>query len=428
MTGISVYGKGENAVQNVKVSVILPVYNMEDRLGCCLDSVVGQSLKEIEVLCCDDGSTDNSLSVLEKYAGQDERIIIFKQPNKGAGPARNKCIDAARGEFMCFIDADDVYASETVLETLYRAAVEKGAAVSCGFLQIDSNGVLEESPLFREFVSDGNETFVDFRDYQYVGSYQCYLFHSRLIKENHIMFPALRRYQDPPFLLQCLDNAKTALFVPINAYVYRYDDSKNNHLSGESVNDLVKGLRWQVEYAVSHKYEKLLQDTIDRINGYYTECIRRNMKGYELEIIGNLLEIDRLAGAGQMVLDILKIVSYHMETMDFARERILCKLHRLEEKVSIGSKLAVYGAGKIGIDVVREIEADSKYSVAVWIDKYKAGQQKGNICLAGMRELVKEYYDYVLIAIGNEDVARQAKQEIAVITGSATTIILWHEL
>lgn len=415
-------------MKNIKVSVILPVYNMEDCLGRCLDSVIGQTLKEIEVLCCDDGSTDNSLSVLEEYIAYDERIVVFKQSNKGAGPARNKCIEAARGEFMCFIDADDVYASENVLETLYNASVEKGAAVSCGFLQIDCNGTWEESPLFRDFISGGCETFVDFRDYQYVGSYQCYLFRSVLIQENHIMFPALRRYQDPPFLLQCLDIAKTVLFVPINAYVYAYDDSKITNLSSAAINDLVKGLRWQMEYAVSHKYEKLVKDTVGRINSYYTEYIRRGIRGYELEIIGNLLEIDRLAGAGQMVLDILKIVSYYMETMDFARERIRYKLHRLARKIPIGGSLALYGAGKIGIDIVREIEADSRYHLVVWIDKYKAGQLQEDIRLAGMEELTKASYDYLLIAIGNEDICWQIKQEIEEITGSTKQIILWQEL
>ncbi len=415
-------------MQNIKVSVILPVYNMADCLGKCLDSVTGQTLQQIEILCCDDGSTDHSLAVLKEYAGRDERIVILTQPNKGAWSARNKCIEAARGEFVCFIDADDVYASDSVLETLYRAAVKHGAAVSCGHLKIDRNGTLEESPLFRDFAVGGRETFVDFRDYQYVGSYQCYLFRARLIKENNIRFPALRRYQDPPFLLQCLDNAKTVLFVPMDAYVYQYDDQKINRLSSESMNDLVKGLKWQMEYAVSHKYEKLVRDTISRINGYYAEYIRKNMAGYELEIIGNLLEINRLAAKGHIVLDILKIIIFHMEDMDYAKERIRCKLHRLAKDIPVGSKLAVYGAGKAGINAVRGIAEDGRYRLAVWIDKYKAGQQQENIRLAGIEELAKKCYDYIVIAIDREETAFQARQEVAAVTGSDAAIVLWREL
>ena len=129
-----------------------------------------------------------------------------------------------------------------------------------------------------------------------------------------------------------------------------------------------------------------------------------------------------------MVLDILKIVSYYMETMYFARERIRYKLHRLARKIPIGGSLALYGAGKIGIDIVREIEADSRYHLVVWIDKYKAGQLQENIRLAGMEELTKASYDYLLIAIGNEDICWQIKQEIEEITGSTKQIILWQEL
>lgn len=90
-----------------KVSVIIPVYNVEKYLRQCLDSVIGQTLKEIEIICVDDGSTDNSLEILKEYAARDNRITVLSQQNLHAGVARNAGLAVARGEYLHFLDSDD---------------------------------------------------------------------------------------------------------------------------------------------------------------------------------------------------------------------------------------------------------------------------------------------------------------------------------
>ena len=93
-----------------KVSVIIPVYNMEKYLRQALDSVINQTLKDIEIICVDDCSTDNSLKILEEYASKDERFVILKQEqNQGQGVARNRALDIAKGEYIMFLDPDDWY-------------------------------------------------------------------------------------------------------------------------------------------------------------------------------------------------------------------------------------------------------------------------------------------------------------------------------
>lgn len=102
------YGKGESLVMdNPKVSAIIPVYNVEKYLEKCLDSIINQTLKEIEIICIDDGSTDNSISILNKLAQKDNRIKIILQENQGPSAARNAGIDIANGEYLVFIDSDD---------------------------------------------------------------------------------------------------------------------------------------------------------------------------------------------------------------------------------------------------------------------------------------------------------------------------------
>ena len=111
-----------------KVSVIIPVYNVEQYLRECLDSVVNQTLKEIEIICVDDGSTDSSLEILKEYAEKDNRITVMKQTNLHAGVARNAGLAVARGEYLSFLDSDDWF-ELNMLEESYKKACEQNADI-----------------------------------------------------------------------------------------------------------------------------------------------------------------------------------------------------------------------------------------------------------------------------------------------------------
>ena len=104
-----------------KVSIIVPVYNVVDYLSDCLESLVKQTLDDIEIICVNDGSTDSSLIVLEKYEKQYDFIKIINQRNKGLASARNAGIAAAKGEYLGFVDSDDWIDTE-FYEKLYEAA------------------------------------------------------------------------------------------------------------------------------------------------------------------------------------------------------------------------------------------------------------------------------------------------------------------
>lgn len=107
---------------NPKVSIIVPVYNVENYLSECLDSIISQSFDDIEIICINDGSTDDSLSVLENYASKDKRIKIISQENRGIGHARNRGLNISSGDYVLFVDSDDCIFSDTV-ESLYENAV-----------------------------------------------------------------------------------------------------------------------------------------------------------------------------------------------------------------------------------------------------------------------------------------------------------------
>ena len=112
-----------------KVSIILPIYKVEKYLTKCLDSLINQTLSDIEIICIDDCSPDNSIRILREYALKDERIkIINLKENIGAAGARNKGLEVAKGEYLGFVDPDD-YIDLNFYEELYKKALEDGADI-----------------------------------------------------------------------------------------------------------------------------------------------------------------------------------------------------------------------------------------------------------------------------------------------------------
>lgn len=112
----------------IKVSVIIPIYNASEFLEECLDSILEQSLREIEIICIDDGSSDNSLEILRKYEQKDRRVIVISQRNQGAGAARNNGMSVARGEYLSFLDSDDFFEKD-MLKEAYEEAHRSNADV-----------------------------------------------------------------------------------------------------------------------------------------------------------------------------------------------------------------------------------------------------------------------------------------------------------
>ena len=130
-------------MNNPKISVIIPVYNVERYLSECLNSIINQTLKEIEIICVNDGSTDSSLSILKENASKDDRIKIIDKENEGQGYARKVGLDIATGEYILFCDSDDYYAELTVFEELYNCIAEaKTDLVVFNFYRLINNKVV----------------------------------------------------------------------------------------------------------------------------------------------------------------------------------------------------------------------------------------------------------------------------------------------
>ena len=110
------------------ISIIIPVYNTAQYLAECLDSVLAQGFKDIEIICVNDGSTDNSAAILKKYQKKDKRIKVITQKNKGLSGARNAGLKAATGKWVCFLDSDDILPPDA-LAVLYGGVQKTGCKI-----------------------------------------------------------------------------------------------------------------------------------------------------------------------------------------------------------------------------------------------------------------------------------------------------------
>lgn len=113
-----------------KLSIIVPVYNVEKYLSKCLESLIHQTLQDIEIICVDDGSTDSSLEILKSFAKTDSRIKVFSQKNQGQSAARNLALKHAKGEYLGFVDSDD-WVDLDYFEKLYRVAKSSNCDIAC---------------------------------------------------------------------------------------------------------------------------------------------------------------------------------------------------------------------------------------------------------------------------------------------------------
>ena len=151
----------------LKLSIIIPVYNVEQYLRQCIESIINQTLKDIEIICVDDCSTDNSFNVLEEYAKKDERIKIIKHDiNKGLGSARNTGIKFSKGEYIGFIDSDD-YISLDYFENLYNTAKKYNSDITSTLniklYDMNSNKINNSYYNFKkkEYKSDWNLKYIE---------------------------------------------------------------------------------------------------------------------------------------------------------------------------------------------------------------------------------------------------------------------------
>lgn len=265
-----------------KISVIVPVYNVQPYLEKCLKSIKKQTYGNLEILCVNDGSTDSSAEILEKFAQSDLRIRVITQTNSGASAARNAALECASGEYLLFVDGDD-WIDEKTCEIALEAMVKSGAdVVMWSYIrelpgQSRPKNIMEQDRIYGE---EDVEYYLHRRMVGIVGKELSNpenadalctiwgkLYRRKLIEENNIRFFDIRMtgtYEDGLFNLDVFAHAKKAVFLNRHLYHYRRDNissittAYNSRLRDkwETLIDILEG------YAHSPLYKEALSNRI----------------------------------------------------------------------------------------------------------------------------------------------------------------------
>lgn len=244
--------------QELAISIIMPVYNVECYLKKCLDSLLEQTYKNFEVICVDDGSTDSSLDILHQYAAKDKRVRVITQQNQFAGVARNNGLKYAKGEYVLFLDSDDFFEKD-ILANVYTKAVEDKADICLfGARRYDhiSQQFLDMPWVLRTQYFPKHIPFSakDSKDYIFALSSPCpwsKLFRRKFIEENSLEFMPLKRTNDLFFVEAALSKAERITYCK-GAYVnYRINTGTNLQANNqETMLDFYKALLQLKEYLI----------------------------------------------------------------------------------------------------------------------------------------------------------------------------------
>jgi len=369
--------------EHVKISVVVPVYNVQMYLGQCIESILAQSLQEIEVICVNDGSTDNSLKILKKYESVFHKVFVINQNNQGAGPARNRGIDSAHGKYIAFMDPDDYYASNRALEILYFFAEQNNARICCGNMKNTAGEYIR-----KRFTKNENKIFTNLKN---CGAHCCNIYNLEFLRKNKIYYPDYRRFQDPPFLAKAMITAKEFFAVNADVYVYRTNHKELNY-SEEVLINVICGIN------------DIL--TIAKENNFPIEFPLEVLEENRRDILRHSIDRTQKAEVALKKLNntISKVLGEHfIITQDeIIRYRKVCE----DIYAAIKNKLpiVVYGAGEAGKKAVQMIDSMDGNIVGIAVS-----DMEGNPQLLGTHDVNSiKYYSSVcgqitvIVAVGQK--------------------------
>ncbi len=235
----------------VKVSIIVPVYNVENYLEKCLQSLVDQTLKEIEIIVVNDGSKDNSQKIIDRFASKDSRILPLKKENGGLSDARNYAFPYVKGKYVGFVDSDD-YVDSDMFETLYQKIEQEQAdLVECDY-------IWEYDDPSRNVIDHSHIIDSPFTDLRVIACNK--LFRFDIIRKEKLQFPKGLRYEDISFTYQYLPYAKKIVSVdkPFYHYLQRENSIANTqNPKVREIYDILNGV-------LSFYQERGFYDTYDQ--------------------------------------------------------------------------------------------------------------------------------------------------------------------
>lgn len=376
------------------VSVIVPVCNVEAYLRECLDSISHQSYKNIEILAVDDGSIDSSGKICDEYMRCDRRFRVFHQDNKGVVSARNEGVCQAKGDYICFVDADDKI-NVRMVEHLVNS-IEDTDIATCGVFCEKSNGDLLE---LKDAFPEG----------KYASPKEMNVFFSNLIRFHReqregilpYVYAKLYRKDKLYSVAKALDNRIT--YGEDRELVYRY------MLMAESIS---------VTHNQLYFYRFRKDSALNSINTHALHDIN-----YLYEALRNIFANSNKAAVllPQLEMLVLAKISMAPKFMGFSPRfepvRYLFPYYNFFH----GDRIVLYGAGRVGWNYYYQTRHIKDIDYVLWVDKKYRSEE-----VQGVDAIFETDYDYILIAVLDENVAQSIIRELSNL-GIPRKKMLWRK-
>lgn len=424
-----------------KVSIVVPVYNVEDYLEECLDSVLRQSLVEIEVICVDDGSTDNSGEILDEYAKRDPRVRVIHKENSGYGHAVNIGMDHAKGEYIGIVESDD-YIHDNMYEILYEKAVANNLdLIKANYATVytDEQGESHESEvsiLPKEYgyeydmvvdVSQRGERYPITLPSTWAGIYRNEFLQKYQIRHNESPGAS---YQDIGFYHATTLLSKRSMYIEESLYRYRIDREGASMQSDEKVYTTHK--EWQYVTNYLRQFPEVYNHHIRYLTYSYFRAIHTNFTRIRDEFIPDLIRflkefIEELKVEGiyspqwyvspkkefyeQLEIDVEKAIEMVLtQKKQFHKENA-----RVEELMSLSSKVVIYGAGvygrKLYDTLIPRFPIKHKISCFAVTESEAEQQQIGKVPVYSLESIANQDSLIIIAVSPNKvEVAREMKR------------------
>ena len=284
-----------------KISVIVPVYNTEKYLSKCLNSILNQTLKEIEVIVVNDGSKDDSQEIIDEFVSKDSRLVSIQKENGGLSDARNAGIDKAKGEFIAFVDSDD-YIDSSMFEKMFDLAKKhESEIVLCDLVKVNENGKefrdLPQSPQLPEkiILSD------DFTIFGEMSCFACNKIFKKALFENHRFRNGIH-FEDIELIPKLV--LDSSIISKINEPFYKYFERQNSisKTHTEKGLDMFVAVNEVTNYFYQSKYNTFATELkrFQIIQGYYSYLAYlayvkdKNLKRKMLNVLNDFLKANNL--------------------------------------------------------------------------------------------------------------------------------------
>lgn len=367
------------------VSIVVPVYNVRDYVEECLDSIINQTYKNIEILLVDDGSTDGSGEVCDEYAKKDSRIRVFHQENQGVVAARSKAIEEATGEYMCFVDSDDY-----IKENMVQFFVE-----NIGDCDLITSGLLRQISQYekKEFYDRIDEGVYKTEDeIEFVLSN---IIINQCGAVDGIIGNLVCKMYKTEIIIRCISALdKELVYGEDKQLLYKYLLMCN---SIRITREITYIYNYRSNSAV-HSIDKNFLSNINRL--YLALCETCKNHSLEKEIIK------------QIELHISGGLSTYSKRMGFSIDNTPTKYIFPFLNIISNKKIILYGAGDVGVSYYRQIVQCEDINLVAWVDKNweKVSSEVFNV--KNVTTINEVEYDGIIVAVKRETLYANIKEEL----------------